>query len=213
MPASSDALVALGRVLPEGYTNSRLGGVGEHVLLWPLTDLFAMPAWLPAANIFSVGDLLIGIGAAVAVGAASGRTRFDSQIGRNFGGSSYPVNASAANSKYCFSLLFTPAGSSVLPDGIYALSMVCTHLGCTVRWFQTDVMFRCPCHGSTYTKDGGVKVFGPAPRPLDVFPITVNPDKSLTVLTGRTYEFSGNSHNPARTIPNTPGSKTPPKII
>jgi hypothetical protein len=70
MPASSDALVALGRVLPDGYTNSRLGGGAEHVLLWPLTDLFAMPAWLPAANIFSVGDLLIGIGAAVAVGAA-----------------------------------------------------------------------------------------------------------------------------------------------
>jgi hypothetical protein len=70
MPANPGALAALGRSLPEGYTNSRVGGAGEHVPLWPLTDLFAMPAWLPAANIFSVGDLLIGIGAAVAVVAA-----------------------------------------------------------------------------------------------------------------------------------------------
>ena len=70
MPANPGALAALGRGLPEGYTNSRVGGIGEQVTLWPLTDLFAMPAWLPAANIFSVGDLLIGIGAAVAVVAA-----------------------------------------------------------------------------------------------------------------------------------------------
>ena len=60
--------------------------------------------------------------------------------------------------------------------------------------------------------DAGVKVFGPAPRPMDVFPITVEADKSLTVLTGRAYENSGNQHNPARTIPYEPGQKTPPKI-
>ena len=71
MPASPDAVAALGLALPPGYTNSRLiDGVGDHAVLWPLTDLFAMPAWLPAANIFSVGDLLIGICAAVAVVAA-----------------------------------------------------------------------------------------------------------------------------------------------
>ena len=45
--------------------------------------------------------------------------------------------------------------------------------------------FRCPCHDSTYTKEGGVLVFGPAPRPMDVFPITVEGDGSLIVQTGR----------------------------
>ncbi|MDQ6876766.1 MAG: ubiquinol-cytochrome c reductase iron-sulfur subunit [Candidatus Dormibacteraeota bacterium] len=70
------------------------------------------------------------------------------------------------------------------PDGIYAISMVCTHLGCTVRWFQTDVMFRCPCHGSRYLRDG-VRFFGPAPRPLDNVQIALAPDGTLVVDRGR----------------------------
>ena len=51
----------------EGYSNSRLV---DDVVLGPLTDLFAMPAWVPMANIFSIGDVLIGVGAAIAVVAA-----------------------------------------------------------------------------------------------------------------------------------------------
>ncbi len=67
MPVSPDALVALGRPPTDGYVNSRLV---EGVVLAPLTDIFAMPGWLPLANIFSVGDLLIGVGVAIAVVAA-----------------------------------------------------------------------------------------------------------------------------------------------
>ena len=67
MPVSHDALVAIGRGAREGYSNNVQT---EQVLLWPLTDLFAMPAWVPMANIFSVGDVLIGVGAAIAVVAA-----------------------------------------------------------------------------------------------------------------------------------------------
>ena len=70
------------------------------------------------------------------------------------------------------------------PDGIYAISMVCTHLGCTVRWFQSDVMFRCPCHGSRYLRDG-VRFFGPAPRPLDNFEISLAPDGILVIDRGK----------------------------
>jgi len=121
-----------------------------------------------------------------------------------------------------FWLLNRKAGPSIQgddsPGGLIALYHKCPHLGCTVPWrpdFTFDNRkgwFRCPCHGSTYTADGGVKVYGPAPRPMDVFPITVNQDKSLTVLTGRAYEGTGNSHNPARTIKYEAGQKTPPKI-
>jgi hypothetical protein len=39
-------------------------------VLAPLTDVFSMPGWVPLANVFSVGDLLIGVGAAIAVFAA-----------------------------------------------------------------------------------------------------------------------------------------------
>jgi len=67
MPVSADALVAIGRAPREGYTNNRLA---DGVVLAPLTDLFAMPAWVPMANIFSIGDVLIGVGAAIAVVAA-----------------------------------------------------------------------------------------------------------------------------------------------
>lgn len=67
MPASADALAAIGQPPPDGYSNSRLG---DDVLLAPLTDIFAMPAWMPMANIFSVGDVLIGVGVAIAVVAA-----------------------------------------------------------------------------------------------------------------------------------------------
>ena len=39
-------------------------------MLGPLTDLFAMPTWVPMANVFSIGDILIGVGSAIAVVAA-----------------------------------------------------------------------------------------------------------------------------------------------
>lgn len=67
MPVSPDALAALGRLPRDGYANSRLA---DGVVLGPLTDLFPMPAWLPLANIFSVGDVLIGLGAAIAIASA-----------------------------------------------------------------------------------------------------------------------------------------------
>jgi hypothetical protein len=35
--------------------------------LWPLTDIFALPNWLPAANVFSIGDVLIGVGVAAVI--------------------------------------------------------------------------------------------------------------------------------------------------
>ena len=67
MPASPAALAALGGSVHSGPTNSV---VLEHPALEPLTDIFAMPAWIPFANIFSIGDVLIAIGVAVALAAA-----------------------------------------------------------------------------------------------------------------------------------------------
>ena len=67
MPVSPEAVVAMGRLPKEGYSNSRLL---DAVVLGPLTDIFAMPTWIPLANVFSVGDALIGVGAAIAVVAA-----------------------------------------------------------------------------------------------------------------------------------------------
>ena len=66
MPADPNALVAVG-ALGEVYPNSI---VVADPALGPLTDLFALPAWLPFANVFSIGDVLIGVGVAATIAIA-----------------------------------------------------------------------------------------------------------------------------------------------
>jgi len=62
MPASAGAFDALGRGPNAGYTNS---AVLEAPAFEPLTDLYALPTWLPFANVFSIGDVLIALGVVV----------------------------------------------------------------------------------------------------------------------------------------------------
>ena len=56
--------------------------------------------------------------------------------------------------------------------GFMALSRVCTHLGCTVPWDDTEGRFICPCHSSEYDEKG-VVLSPPAPRPLDTYPVRI----------------------------------------
>lgn len=62
---------------------------------------------------------------------------------------------------------FLPPGRSVAlfrdAEGVYAISRVCTHLGCIVNTAADG--FECPCHGSRFAGDGSV-LKGPAPRAL-----------------------------------------------
>jgi hypothetical protein len=62
MPASPGAFAALGRDLGTGFTNST---IVESPAFEPLTDVFALPAWMPLANVFSVGDVLIAVGVVI----------------------------------------------------------------------------------------------------------------------------------------------------
>ena len=71
MPAGRGALEALGKTDATIYSNS---AVIEHPALEPLTDIFALPAGLPFANIFSVGDVLIAVGVTVIIVAAMRRS-------------------------------------------------------------------------------------------------------------------------------------------
>ncbi|HUG47824.1 MAG TPA: DUF5317 domain-containing protein [Candidatus Limnocylindria bacterium] len=68
MPASPEAFAALtglAAVPVDHFTNSQLIGPGT-VLPW-LGDIFLLPRPLPLANVFSVGDVLIGLGGAIFV--------------------------------------------------------------------------------------------------------------------------------------------------
>ena len=89
-------------------------------------------------------------------------------------------------------------------DGMLALWRKCPHLGCTVPWratfsFEGDAgWYRCPCHGSTYTK-AGVRVFGPAPRSMDTMAVEIDSAGNITVQTGAITP--GGPDNPDRAVP------------
>jgi Rieske Fe-S protein len=63
-----------------------------------------------------------------------------------------------------------------------ALSNVCTHLGCRVRWITDQGQYFCPCHNAAFDKIGQV-VSGPPPRPLDRYETKVEDDQ-LYILVG-----------------------------
>lgn len=72
-------------------------------------------------------------------------------------------------------------------QGIYALSTVCTHLGCTPNWLPMEQKFKCPCHGSGFHRTG-INFEGPAPRPLERFRIVLAEDGEILVDKGKKYK-------------------------
>jgi cytochrome b6-f complex iron-sulfur subunit len=79
---------------------------------------------------------------------------------------------------------------------IYALSTVCTHLGCTPNWLESEAKFKCPCHGSGFYANG-INFEGPAPRPLERFRIFVGDDGQIVVdKTKKFQEEKGEWENP-----------------
>ncbi|MBE3117452.1 MAG: Rieske (2Fe-2S) protein [Candidatus Atribacteria bacterium] len=63
-----------------------------------------------------------------------------------------------------------------------AMSNICTHLGCRIRWITDQDKFFCPCHNGVFDKQGNV-VSGPPPRPLDRYETKVENDQ-LFILGG-----------------------------
>ncbi|MBI3871505.1 MAG: Rieske (2Fe-2S) protein [candidate division Zixibacteria bacterium] len=63
---------------------------------------------------------------------------------------------------------------------IYALSGICTHLGCTPRWLEKEDKFKCPCHGSGFYRSG-INFEGPAPRALERLKVALAEDRQIIV--------------------------------
>jgi len=64
--------------------------------------------------------------------------------------------------------------------GMWAMSAVCTHLGCITQWKAESDQIACPCHGSKFQATGAVQA-GPAPRPLPHFSLVLGEDGILVV--------------------------------
>lgn len=69
---------------------------------------------------------------------------------------------------------------------LYALSTVCTHLGCTPNWLEAESKFKCPCHGSGFYITG-INFEGPAPRPLERFRIVLADDGQVLIDKTKIY--------------------------
>ena len=82
-----------------------------------------------------------------------------------------PVNSFAVNSVTVFR-----GGRFYLTrlkdGGFIALSIRCTHLGCSVEWEEDKKRFICPCHSSAFEMNGDVQN-PPAPKALDYYPIMI----------------------------------------
>lgn len=98
------------------------------------------------------------------------------------------TDAPQANRAGKFWLINTPAG----PKALY---MVCTHLGCLYKWEAQANYFRCPCHGSTFTREGDY-ICGPASRSLDQFVIEIMQNEEIIAATTETETI-----HPPTTIP------------
>jgi Rieske Fe-S protein len=114
-------------------------------------------------------------------------------------GASGPAGTSRCGTSLCLDLddpanaaLATPGGSRLLSvDGkalivgrvsqteLVALSSICTHAGCTVRFATTGIT--CPCHGSQFSLDGAV-THGPATKPLAEYATTFDPATNVATI-------------------------------
>jgi cytochrome b6-f complex iron-sulfur subunit len=91
-----------------------------------------------------------------------------------------PVDIALTDLPVGASKQITYAGAPALvmrsQDGVLALSLVCTHLGCIVQWDNAKKQFHCPCHDGKFDEFGDV-IAGPPPLPLERLPVKMLADK------------------------------------
>ena len=96
------------------------------------------------------------------------KTKFDLRPAAN-----YPIGSRTALSKIPALLIHTDSGFS-------ALSLICTHLGCSLG--EDESGCACPCHGSHFDAEGKV-THGPATKPLSPLRIEISEDNRVILHT------------------------------
>ena len=87
--------------------------------------------------------------------------------------SNFPVNARTVLSD-------PPAVLVHDESGFTAFSLICTHLGCTVK--ADGQGFACPCHRSRFDQDG-VVMHGPAKQSLKTLPVEITSEGNVKLFT------------------------------
>lgn len=128
-----------------------------------------------------LGIILGGIGAVVAIVAGWPLFRYLAPISK--AGAEQQVKVPrqqiAVGGAHFFSYQGRPAVLLQPTAGEFvALSAVCTHLGCIVKWVDGSQEFLCPCHGGRFSSAGQV-LGGPPPKPLETYAVTLAGDEIL----------------------------------
>ena len=97
-----------------------------------------------------------------------------------------PISVSASTPNFSSN---TASGWSATPEGMFVISALCTHLGCTPDWKPSENKFKCPCHGSGYDPEG-VNFEGPAPRPMDRAHVELAPEGQIVVDLSQLYSLA-----------------------
>jgi cytochrome b6-f complex iron-sulfur subunit len=161
------------------------GSIAGGMLLW-LTEVAAGTIG------FIWPSLSSGFGADIKIGSLDTVKALNAALPIAEGFPAYFADARA------FVALIDPAVQEFLPgtdatgDGtalnVRAMYQRCPHLGCKPNPCLRNFYLECPCHGSRYdrlgVKPAGAQ-WGPAPRGMDRFGVSVNAEGVLTIDTGR----------------------------
>jgi cytochrome b6-f complex iron-sulfur subunit len=183
---TKEAIKSLRREQVEGVSRRQLlrGALGAGVGLWLLE--------LTAGTLgFLWPNLKGGFGAPIEIGTLDDIKLLHSSLPIEEGFPAYYPDARA------FVALIDPgrqefvAGADDSGDGtalnVRAMYQRCPHLGCKPNACEKNFWLECPCHGSRYDRlgikaDGAL--YGPAPRGMDRFGVSVNNEGVLTIDTG-----------------------------
>jgi cytochrome b6-f complex iron-sulfur subunit len=184
---TTEAIKALRREQVQGLSRRQLlrGALGATVGLWLLE--------LSAGTIgFIWPNLRGGFGAPIEIGTFDDIKLLNSTLPIDEGFPAYFPDARAFVSLIDTGRQQFFPGTDASGDGtalnVRAMYQRCPHLGCKPNPCLRNFWLECPCHGSRYDRLG-IKAdgpqYGPAPRGMDRFEITVSGEGVLTINTGK----------------------------